>query len=356
MLQLQLGAQMVLKLLCSSCYFAIINNKVLLMKKGSMFCIIICLFTAYQSYAAPIEITQSGNLQFKSSYNKLEWFLFSTQKPLCRIRKHNFSGELEGDALKKTLKGTWHSTCGKIKVKMVLERINTENYRYITNFDSEEPIQADILAPTLYIPTSSRSGVLLVDGKELILPAEFNKLVLWEQIEIQSRELCFSAGDRNITIKGNFGLRIQDDRKFKQDFYTVRFIFPQKGSISTNEYELNIKVSSTVFKQIDLRHAVNMGFVDETADDNKGGWTDQGAKNDLRKIKSGLQEFAGVEYAIINLEKNKGRSCIVVSNPRFRRYPAHSPVTLSANTDGKYLYLLKVSLENEPDNDENADC
>ncbi len=62
---------------------------------------------------------------------------------------------------------------------------------------------------------------------------------------------------------------------------------------------------------IDLAAKANMGFRDETADDGKGGWTDQG-NNDFRMMPTGIQTVAGVSFDIIDPAKNNGKSCLVL--------------------------------------------
>ena len=65
------------------------------------------------------------------------------------------------------------------------------------------------------------------------------------------------------------------------------------------------------FYPISLRSAANMGFVDETSGDGKGGWTDQGPKNDLRALSPGVKTFHSWPFRILDPEKNGGRSCVI---------------------------------------------
>ena len=60
------------------------------------------------------------------------------------------------------------------------------------------------------------------------------------------------------------------------------------------------------FQTIDIRKAANSTYSDETANDDKGGWTDQGAANDLRMFKPGLVTKHGVPFRTIDPKtKNK---------------------------------------------------
>ncbi len=73
---------------------------------------------------------------------------------------------------------------------------------------------------------------------------------------------------------------------------------------------------------IDLRPYCTMGFIDEKEMDGKGGWSDQGPKNDLRILPVGRQIFLGVPFDIIDPDKNNAKSCIVLgSNQRLKDLP-----------------------------------
>ncbi len=62
------------------------------------------------------------------------------------------------------------------------------------------------------------------------------------------------------------------------------------------------------FFAVDLSRHVNRSFRDETANDGRGGWTDQGS-NDLREMPTGDQVFRGVPYRIVS--KDDGRAIIL---------------------------------------------
>ena len=71
---------------------------------------------------------------------------------------------------------------------------------------------------------------------------------------------------------------------------------------------------NTDFRFVDLKSAVNRGFRDETAGDGRGGWFDhQGPANDMSGFKSGVRNFSGVPFRIIDPAVNGGRSCVAVS-------------------------------------------
>ncbi|MBR0460078.1 MAG: hypothetical protein IJJ26_12645 [Victivallales bacterium] len=69
------------------------------------------------------------------------------------------------------------------------------------------------------------------------------------------------------------------------------------------------------FLPIDLRQAANSTFSDEIAEDDKGGWTDQGSANDLRMFEPGLVTKCGVPFQTIAPKTNGGRAIIGLAGP-----------------------------------------
>lgn len=93
-------------------------------------------------------------------------------------------------------------------------------------------------------------------------------------------------------------------------------------------------------KPLPLESGANSAFADETPDDRKGGWTDQGS-NDLRLLKPGSVTLAGVPFTILDDEATKGKSCVVVSGSGQRSYlPKQARIVFEKDMTGKILYLL----------------
>ena len=63
---------------------------------------------------------------------------------------------------------------------------------------------------------------------------------------------------------------------------------------------------------LDLRPFTNMGFRDEVAEDQTGGWTDQG-ENDLRQLATGPVVYQNIPFTLIDPAANSGKSMIVLN-------------------------------------------
>ena len=91
------------------------------------------------------------------------------------------------------------------------------------------------------------------------------------------------------------------------------------------------------YRQIDLTAFADRALADETPDDGKGGWTDQGASADLRTFPTGEQNFQGVPFLISKFPK----SCIVLASGA-RPFPELLPneVTIPVGFPVEGLYFL----------------
>ena len=107
------------------------------------------------------------------------------------------------------------------------------------------------------------------------------------------------------------------------------------------EYKASFDISLTPFEiyPFDLRSSVNMGFADEVAKDGKGGWTDEGADNDFRAMKVGMQRLVNMDFDIINPGKNNGKSCLIFANS-FAPKMAEKVILNGENRKFNYLYFI----------------
>ena len=180
---------------------------------------------------------------------------------------------------------------------------------------------------------------LLVDGKKIILPLEYNKKSGHALRTGKASELCIPATDAKITFRGNFELVLQDGRAFGGNNYGMRFLFdPPRGKINSSSLELSISVEPYRSTPLDLSSAATTGFADEKNGDCKGGWTDQGAENDLRMIPTGKQRWYGTDFRIIDPAENNGKSCIVLAGSK--GFPMEASAPQTGTVQGHWFYLL----------------
>ncbi|MBQ8754663.1 MAG: hypothetical protein IJZ19_06500 [Lentisphaeria bacterium] len=83
---------------------------------------------------------------------------------------------------------------------------------------------------------------------------------------------------------------------------------------------LTYRIDARRLVQLDLRSYMNRSFRDEVAEDNKGGWTDQG-DNDFRMMPLGRQIFADIPFNIVDPAKNNGKSCIMLRARYCENFP-----------------------------------
>lgn len=66
---------------------------------------------------------------------------------------------------------------------------------------------------------------------------------------------------------------------------------------------------------LSLEKFANRDYADEAAGDEKGGWSDQGAEKDLRKFDTSRKQFSGVQFNLIDPERNNRKAVVVFDSP-----------------------------------------
>ncbi len=92
------------------------------------------------------------------------------------------------------------------------------------------------------------------------------------------------------------------------------------------------------FTPIDLRPYATRNFSDDVAGDGEGGWTDQGAENDMRFFTlRGLQTLKGVQFDIINPDTNNGKSVVALRGNNDMALPTMVEVPVNQTAAGVYF-------------------
>lgn len=102
------------------------------------------------------------------------------------------------------------------------------------------------------------------------------------------------------------------------------------------------------FKQLDLTAVANRGFADDVAGDGKGGWTDQGSSNDLSRFDlRGLCNLRGVDFNIIDPDKNGGNSCVVLRGQNDMSVPTSAEMIVDDKIAGVYFLHASAYVQKE---------
>lgn len=181
---------------------------------------------------------------------------------------------------------------------------------------------------------------LAVDGKWQDIPRELQKTDLgYFPKKAHTLEIDMESG--TLLVKGSFSLMIQDQRKWSNAL-SLQLNGGRRKPSGTYDLELTLKFRPGKSRKIPLEPVVNMGFRDERAGDGVGGWTDQGAGNDMRFLSPGKLSFSGVEFELIDPAKNRGKSCLVLSSAQKKFLPSAS-VRMDSDGQLPYLYLLHAA-------------
>ena len=294
------------------------------------------LFGRADASALPGQLTidDAGNLQIDNT--RLGWILYPPGWNAILLDRHQFHAApgfpKRGEGRFETA-GTWAGF--HLATTISSTGPGTVNYR--AAFRASPPVNVAMLALVTEFPIGD-SRNLEVNGKPFRLPAKFRNIQLYGA---SAKSLAFDCGGKRVTLSGKFRLLIQDDRKWRINRFLIRISpEPFSGLLSETALDLKIRIDAPEVTAIDLRNAVNMGFRDEVANDGKGGWTDQGPKNDLRMFPPGTLSALGVAFDIIDPEKNKGKSCLVLSGGR-SRLPTMAEIPVAGIKNAPwYLYVL----------------
>ena len=101
--------------------------------------------------------------------------------------------------------------------------------------------------------------------------------------------------------------------------------------------------ASAAFVPVPLGNGANTSFIDDEADDRKGGFIDLGS-NDLRMLPSGMQDVGGIPFGISPAATSADKTCIVLGGRKRGYLPQSAEVIrLGKPIKGEFLYLLHAS-------------
>ena len=198
---------------------------------------------------------------------------------------------------------------------------------------SKPPVPGRVMLTLALESRQFAARLILVDGGKIRLPADPNPAhrQLVDLRPFRKIELTRPDGGGNLLIESD-GLRFDCWDGRPQGFFRLRFEMPGEAE---KKVTLRITDRSGGSRPLVMDSVMNRAFRDDRPGDGKGGWSDQGPQQDLRMIPLGAQRFGGVNFRIVDPEKNGGNSCLVLHHGRPLR-AVLSPV----RGQGDYLSLL----------------
>ncbi len=207
-------------------------------------------------------------------------------------------------------------------------------------------IATNALALSIRVPVQAYDGkALTLDDEQIPLePRTLEKSTTRSHV----RRLLIPTPRGQMEVVGDLHVVIQDGRGTRHPFYRIRLMFSEcRGTVRQASLNARFSLLQPHFSTVDLRPVANMGFRDETDGDRKGGWTDQGAGNDIRMLKPGRHVLGAVPLHILDPRDNEGKSCLVFAGPQ-RDYLLHSAMLETDGAAADCLYLLHATAWTPP--------
>jgi hypothetical protein len=288
--------------------------------------------------AKVIEVARNGaisldGLNLRTIYFGKKWSDYRDQNRGVVVPDKGYPKTHAGGWL---FKGAFRTDGGEFAFSEELKKKAGNAWSLQERLHHSQGIYAETIALALTLPVDDFAGKSLIfDGDEVILPLKRSKHHIVTSRSVGQIGLC-SAGGKIVLGSEPSGLQavIQDERWFSGNSFTLRIFFtPYKGLIKDAALNLAIAFQPYLSTPVSLKPVANMGLEDETADDRKGGWTDQGP-NDLRSFKPGRRKLGGVTFDI-----PESKSCLVMRGPSRDYFPEHAKLDCRGFS-GDCLYLL----------------
>ncbi len=292
-----------------------------------------------------LKIAQNGSFTLGEGSFMIQSYSASW-RPAVNRDWQDIRANLTSDGLDLSAKLIVDAQQAKVTEQIMADRDNAFQLRFDAAFDA--PVTLNALHGAFFLP--AKEWMLQVDGKEIVLPAKQDKLILMQAPSVREVRIPFAGGSiLVVTPEEPCRLTIQDNRQYNNDTFAIRFgAQPESGKISQAKLRLTFRIESTKGTPISLDKAANMGFVDDVAGDGKGGWTDQGPHNDLRKFTPELRRVDSIEFLITDPAKNDGRSALVLAGGERGEFPKSTTLLLPPDNTAQSVNLLHASAWTPP--------
>lgn len=211
--------------------------------------------------------------------------------------------------------------------------------RWLISAHAQQPVDSYVLAMDVMLPAQTYAGRTIgIDDKQVTLPLDSGKGANFTGKLVKRIQIATAQGP--VMLAGQFMVDIADNRRYSINTFSLRLYFaPGQYKITDANLDLTITRQTFACQAVNLAPVCNMGFKDDADGDQRGGWSDQGAANDLRNMKPETKNFNGVVMQIIDPAKNAGKSCLMLCGEA-RPYFPHSAQVDAPKGTFKTLWLL----------------
>lgn len=229
------------------------------------------------------------------------------------------------------------------KNPLLFEEVLTETFAsgldLSFRFRSEKPILQKTLCLNLLLSKNFQGRKVYFDGEGVILPVKLGDKCLFFTPPGKRVQRIVVPGLREILEVSCAGVEVLFCQ-YPDGTGSIRlYIASPNTEVSEAELKLSLKLTPYTSESLSLRSAANRDFRDETRDDGLGGWTDQGAQNDMSALSSGQRLFGNVFFDIIDAGQNSNRACLVFANSARPNFVKSVSIPVGSKTYS-YLYLL----------------
>lgn len=306
------------------------------MKRNGLLCFFSVFLLCFSLAGTELSFEKNGSIKIGPATLELRCFSKKWSQPRGDLfRENNGNAFLKVSGRQKLLHEPLHYTA-------TLRKIGDGNYRFRAEIMLEKIQELPFFGVALSLPVNNGPFEVCVDQKPFPIPEAYNGKSV-PGVKNNAREVILNlTGGTRLTVKGQFDLSCQDNRRFQNgDSVELRFSgTPGSGMLSRAVIDLELSLRTIKCTPLNIRGIANMGFADDVGDNGKGGWNDQGPQNDLSSFDKTEVQAENARFAIIDPKTNNGKSAVVMG----RTVKLYSvTLNLPEGTSGRSLVMLHAT-------------
>lgn len=212
------------------------------MKKTLTLLILGISFVAYCKLIPSMNINKQGVVKFQNGrinvdYKGRNW---SSSNNSLIVPDKGFPKE---DATGWSTAGMWNVRTGEyLKFQQKIVKLSDLKYLFQADISSREKVSPNEISLTIVLNARHYKGnAITVDGKKILLPADFSKVWLFGSKKAKNIFIPTSSG--MLVFSGSMNMIIQDNRKWKLDEFSVRIRFsPYHGELTKSGIKVNFEL------------------------------------------------------------------------------------------------------------------